>query len=93
MKKNRRVLWEPDKEIIENSNIKKFIEYVNRRENLNFKDYFSLYDFSVQNIEKFWELLWDYVSIIYSQKFSYIVDDLKNFPGAKWFLGAKFNYA
>ncbi len=93
MEIKHRVLWNPYKKNIENSNVKKFIDYINKRENLKLKDYFSLYSFSVQNIEKFWEFFWDWSSIIYSKRFTSVLDDLKNFPGAKWFLGAKFNYA
>jgi len=88
-----KVLWEPNKEVIENSNIKKFIDYINEKEKLDIKDYFSLYEWSVNNIEKFWSLFWDFSGIIYSEKFTDVVDDLNKFPGARWFLNAKLNYA
>jgi len=88
-----KVLWEPNEEVIENSNIKKFIDYINEKEKLDIKDYFSLYEWSVNNIEKFWSLFWDFSGIIYSEKFTDVVDDLSKFPGARWFLNAKLNYA
>jgi acetoacetyl-CoA synthetase len=38
-------------------------------------------------------LFWDFSGIIYSEKFTDVVDDLNKFPGARWFLNAKLNYA
>ncbi|MEO0241292.1 MAG: acetoacetate--CoA ligase [candidate division WOR-3 bacterium] len=88
-----KVLWEPSKNLIEKSNIKKFINFLNKRYNLNIKDYFDLYDFSIKDIPFFWENFWDFIEIKYKEKFKEVVDDLNKFPGAYWFKGAKLNYA
>src|SRR5437899_2057558 len=37
--------------------------------------------------------MWDYAGIISSKKFEAVVDDLSKFPGAKWFSGARLNFA
>ncbi len=93
METKHKVLWEPTEEIINKSNIKKFIDFVNRRYGLNIKDYFSLYEWSCKNIPEFWSAFWDFSGVKYSEKFRGVVDDLKKFPGAKWFVGARLNYA
>jgi acetoacetyl-CoA synthetase len=37
--------------------------------------------------------MWEYTGIISSKKFEAVVDDLGKFPGAKWFSGARLNFA
>jgi len=37
--------------------------------------------------------MWDYAEIVSSKKFEAVVDDLGKFPGAKWFPGARLNFA
>jgi acetoacetyl-CoA synthetase len=37
--------------------------------------------------------MWEYTEILSSKKFDSVVDDLGKFPGAKWFPGAKLNFA
>jgi acetoacetyl-CoA synthetase len=37
--------------------------------------------------------MWGYGDIIYSEHYKEVVDDLTKMPGAKWFSGARLNYA
>ena len=80
-----KLLWEPSEERIRNSNMKKFIDFVNKRHDKNFEDFFELYDWSVTDIPDFWEAMWDFGEVISSKKFESVVDDLNKFPGANWF--------
>jgi acetoacetyl-CoA synthetase len=43
-------LWKPSEERIKNSNMKRFMAYVNGRYDTAFEDYFDLYDWSVERI-------------------------------------------
>ncbi len=88
-----KLLWEPSEEQIKNANMTKFIDFVNIRYGQNFENYFELYDWSIENIPEFWESMWDFGEIVASKRFETVVDDLKKFPGAKWFVGAILNYA
>jgi acetoacetyl-CoA synthetase len=89
----KKLLWKPKEEVIKKANMSKFIEFVNKKYNKNFKSYWELYDWSIENIPDFWESVWDFVEIKASKKYDFVVDDLNKFPGAKWFIGAKLNYA
>jgi acetoacetyl-CoA synthetase len=71
----------------------KFIEFVNKRYNKQFTDYFDLYDWSVANIADLWASVWDFLEIKASRKYDKVVDDLNKFPGAQWFVGAELNFA
>ena len=93
-----KLLWQPSKEVIEKANITRYVDFVNERYGLKIdpyapRSYFKLYEWSVANIPEFWESVWDFVSIKASCGFSQVVDDLNRFPGAKWFVGAKLNFA
>jgi len=89
----KRPLWKPSKNHIGKANMSRFIEYVNNKYGLNIGSYWDLYKWSVENIPDFWASIWDFVGIIASKKYEKVVDDLNKFPGARWFIGAKLNFA
>jgi len=89
----RTPLWIPSAERKEKANLTGFIEMVNRRHQKDFKTYAELYQWSVEAISDFWADLWDFAGIKYSRGFDTVVDDLSMFPGAKWFPGARLNFA
>ena len=93
IKTSKKPLWIPSKDQIKNANITRFIEFVNRKYGKKFKAFDDLYQWSVNSIPDFWEAVWDFCEIKASKKFDQVVDDLKKFPGAKWFVGAKLNFA
>ncbi|MBA7640641.1 Acetyl-coenzyme A synthetase [subsurface metagenome] len=88
-----KLLWKPSEERIKNSNMYKFMNFVNERYGTNFTEYRPLYTWSVDNIPEFWAAFWDFADIKYSKSYDTVVDDLTTFPGARWFVGARLNYA
>ncbi len=89
----RSLLWTPKEEYVKTTNMYRFMAYVNDSQKLTIKNYKELYDFSINNIELFWKLLWEFEEIIYSKPFDKVCSDLSLFPGCKWFTGCKTNYA
>lgn len=89
----REPLWIPSEEIIAQANLTRFIETVNVRYGLELEAYYDLYDWSVAQIPDFWAAMWDFASIRASRSYERVVDDLNRFPGAKWFPGARLNFA
>jgi acetoacetyl-CoA synthetase len=88
-----KLLWKPTDERIKNSNMYRFMNFVNERYGTNFTEYRPLYKWSVESIPEFWAVFWDFADIKYSKSYDTVVDDLTKFPGAKWFTGARLNYA
>jgi len=86
-------LWEPSQERIQASNMYRFMETVNQRYNTQFKDYQSLYQWSVDNLESLWKELWEFLDIKASTPYTRVIDDPTLMPGAKWFEGARLNFA
>ena len=89
----RDALWIPSEERMASAQMKLYMDYVNRRYQKSFKTYQELYRWSVTEVETFWGSLWDYFDIIASEPYTAVCDDLKRFPGCRWFVGAKLNYA
>jgi acetoacetyl-CoA synthetase len=89
----KKPLWKPSEDRIKNANMTRFIEFVNKKYGKKFKTYDDLYQWSVDSIPDFWGAVWDFAEIKASKKYDQVVDDLKKFPGAKWFVGAKLNFA
>ena len=91
-KSKNTLLWEPSDESIKGANITRFIEFVNKEFGTSVSNYSGLYNWSVTEIENFWEALWKYSGIIHSKSYDKILDERK-MPGAKWFEGAELNFA
>jgi acetoacetyl-CoA synthetase len=69
------------------------MQFVNDYSGKKFKTYDDLYNWSVENIQAFWGTFWYYSGIIFSEDFKEVVDDPKKMPGARWFSGARLNFA
>ncbi len=70
-----------------------FMLHVNQKYQLFLHDYRTLYEWSIMRPLEFWGSLWDYLGIVTSEPYQQVADDLEKFPGVKWFVGAKLNYA
>ncbi|MBV6401835.1 MAG: Acetyl-coenzyme A synthetase [Anaerolineales bacterium] len=89
----RTPLWIPSEQRKRDTNITRFMDAVNARRRLNLASYSDLYQWSVENLADFWADVWDFAEIKASKRFDSVVTDLSVFPGAKWFPGAKLNFA
>ncbi|MFC1515294.1 acetoacetate--CoA ligase [Thermodesulfobacteriota bacterium] len=88
-----RLLWTPSPERIQDTNMYRFMDFINERHNRRFTEYPPLYQWSIENIADFWAAIWEFADIKVSQPYTQVVDDLQKMPGAKWFSGARLNFA
>ncbi|KAK7472526.1 hypothetical protein VKT23_000641 [Stygiomarasmius scandens] len=67
---------------------------INRKHGLSLKNYFDLYEYSVNN-DAFWSDIWEDLGIVYSvaPKKSVTLGPLPHLHQASWFPGARLNYA
>ena len=89
----KKLLWQPSEERKKRANINQFIGFVNKKHALEIDSYDELYDWSIEKIPDFWAALWEFAQVKASQGYEEVVDGLSRFPGAKWFGGARLNYA
>jgi len=88
-----KLLWYPSEEYIKQANVTRFIGFVNERYDLKIDSYGELYDWSIEKIPDFWASVWEFGEIIASREYDEAVDDLRKFPGAEWFSGARLNFS
>jgi acetoacetyl-CoA synthetase len=87
------LLWRPSEERMKNTNMWDFMQYVNERHGKDFASYDDLYQWSIDESPNFWATLWDYAQVIHSRPYDQVVDDITKMPGARWFEGARLNFA
>jgi acetoacetyl-CoA synthetase len=88
-----KLLWKPSEEQIKNTNMYRFMNVINGKYNQDFKEFAPLYDWSVENIPEFWATMWEFADVIASQPYDQVIDDVSKMPGARWFSGARLNFA
>jgi acetoacetyl-CoA synthetase len=88
-----KMLWQPSRERIRNSNMYRFMQTVNRKHGQSFEEYAPLYAWSVDHIPEFWAEMWDFAGIVHSAPYQQVVDDPDRMPGARWFAGTRLNFA
>lgn len=86
------LLWTPDVEQVAYANVTRFMQWLARERGLHFADYTALWQWSVTDLDAFWQALWDYFQIDCSAKPSAVLGK-RTMPGAEWFPGARLNYA
>ncbi|MBW2058324.1 MAG: acetoacetate--CoA ligase [Deltaproteobacteria bacterium] len=86
-------LWMPSEDRIDKANMTRFMRFVNGKYSRRFESYSELYEWSVERIPDFWEAMWEFGGVRASRGYERVVDDLEKFPGAKWFVGARMNFA
>ena len=87
-----RLLWQPSSEQLENAGLTQYMRWLKERKGLSFADYGALWQWSVDHLEDFWESIWQYFDVKASAAYTCVLAERK-MPGARWFEGAKLNYA
>ncbi len=86
------MLWQPSKDFIQQSHLHHYLGWLAQNYDLNFQNYHDAWQWSVENIEDFWESCWKYFKVISHSPYKQVLKDRK-MPGAVWFEGATLNYA
>ena len=85
-------LWTPTEEAVEDANITKYARWLEKKTGRSFPSYASLWRWSTEETEEFWESVWEYFEVWSSTPYRAVLLDRK-MPGARWFEGAQLNYA
>ena len=85
-------LWAPSDEWISSTNLVAFQKWLETNKNIRCTNYKELYEWSINDIPGFWEVIWEYFNVrSYSDYYS--VMSGSEMLGIKWFEGATLNYA
>ena len=88
-----KMLWEPAEEKVKQTNMYRFMNLINERHGQNFTEFEPLYQWSIENIPDFWADFWEFADIRASKPYDQVIDDVNKMPGARWFSGARLNFA
>jgi acetoacetyl-CoA synthetase len=86
-------LWKPAENYATNSKMYEFLSHIAETYNLQDVEYETVHRWSVTYIDEFWAEIWNFCNIKFSENYFKIIDDPKKMPGAKWFEGARLNFA
>ncbi|WP_128548750.1 acetoacetate--CoA ligase [Larkinella soli] len=87
-------LWKPDRRQIEQSQLKRYLDWLFVKKGLYFRDYHDLWDWSTTDLEDFWESIWQFFDVqSYSAYEEVVVKPPSGMIGTRWFTGATLNYA
>jgi acetoacetyl-CoA synthetase len=86
------ILWAPTPEMVERSQLTRYMRWLAENRDLHFTDYHDLWRWSVTEIEEFWGTLWEYFEVISDGPYEQVLAE-RVMPGARWFEGANLNYA
>src|SRR5687768_6715054 len=95
----RPVLWRPMQESIESSNLARFQRHAAERGLTSAGATASdgvaaaLHPWSVADPAAFWSEVWELCGVVASAPATRVVDDPARMPGARWFEGARLNFA
>ena len=87
------VLWKPDAARLEASRMSAFMRFIEQRESVPIPDYRTLWQWSVDEREKFWVAVWEFCGVRASQRWESVLTGGSRMPGSSWFSGARLNYA
>ncbi len=85
-------LWRPSPERIARAGHTRFVHWLEQRHGLRFDNYEALWNWSVTELETFWESVLQHFDIRLHSPYTRVLDR-RVMPGAKWFEGATLNYA
>jgi acetoacetyl-CoA synthetase len=96
MMEENRLLWTPPLARMDRSNLRQFMTWLQQNKGLTpereLRDYNALWQWSITHLEEFWEAVWQYFGVQSSTPYSLVLDS-HVMPGAKWFVGARLNFA
>lgn len=85
-------LWQPSPEQLQHSRLTHYLDWLRRERGLGFVDYAEVWQWSVNDLDAFWQSIWDHFEVQASSPYHAVLQD-RVMPGAQWFPGARLNFA
>jgi acetoacetyl-CoA synthetase len=85
-------IWRPSAARLKRAGITRYTHWLRENRGLDFPDYESLWNWSVDRIEDFWESIWEFCGVHAHEPYRQVLEK-RVMPGANWFDGATLNYA
>jgi acetoacetyl-CoA synthetase len=86
------ILWEPSRAYRERTEVARFMRWLAAGRIVDAESYDALWRWSVTDLETFWASVWRFFDVRASAPYARVLSGY-GMPGAKWFEGARLNYA
>jgi acetoacetyl-CoA synthetase len=86
-------LWRPAAERVERASLTRFAREVAARHGAELVEPPALRAWSIDRPEEFWAALWQFAGVVASRPAEQVLVDGDRMPGARWFVGARLNFA
>ncbi|QRR02713.1 acetoacetate--CoA ligase [Dyadobacter sandarakinus] len=87
-------LWKPGRALLEQSCLKRYMDWLFVKKGLYFRSYHDLWEWSVTDLEDFWESLWHFFNIKSHDLYLEVLQRPQSgMIGTRWFTRSKVNYA
>ncbi|MFN0056772.1 MAG: acetoacetate--CoA ligase [Planctomycetales bacterium] len=87
------LLWQPDPDRIARAKMTRFLTFVRQRCDISLAGYPELYRWSINHPASFWQAVWEFCEVRACRQGNEVVVDGDQMPGARWFPGARLNFA
>jgi acetoacetyl-CoA synthetase len=85
-------LWAPPAELVERARMTEYMRWLQSERGLRFDGYHELWRWSVEELEDFWDSIWDFFGVQADGERDAVLSG-REMPGAHWFPGTSLNYA
>ncbi|TQE23018.1 acetoacetate--CoA ligase [Streptomyces ipomoeae] len=86
------ILWEPDARMSAECRMGRYLNWLCGEHGHEFAGYDELWKWSTEDLEGFWQSIWEYFEVTGDGDISRVIED-ETMPGAEWFPAARLNYA
>lgn len=86
------LLWEPDEPLRSSSHLAAFTAHIEGEHDVRLEDYDAVWQWSVEHLEDFWAAVWAFFEVTSSVPYERVLE-ARTMPGARWFPGARLNFA
>ena len=86
------VVWAPTENTLAQSRMGQFKSWLELEGYGPFADYHALHQWSIDELETFWQKVWDYCGLVCDTPATRVLGS-RDMPGAEWFPGMKLNFA
>jgi acetoacetyl-CoA synthetase len=86
------LVWTPPADVLERTRVGDFLRWLREHRGLDMSTHDELWRWSVTDLEGFWSAVWDYFGVVSHGPHTSVLES-REMPGARWFPGARLNYA
>jgi acetoacetyl-CoA synthetase len=87
------ILWNPPADAVATTRLGQFLTFCEQRHGRRFDGYDELWRWSIgDGLEDMWAAVWDFFGVRASRPYERVLSE-RVMPGARWFEGARLNYA